>query len=203
MMPRDDSALLTALIQAVSAGDHDALAQLYDRTSPVLYPVLVKILHDPELAKEALQDCYIRVWQRAETFDPERGEPISWLIGNARYRALDCLRRSGPRDREVSDEVLAELPGSEPGPDEEAEDNERLTRLMRYLNGLSEMQRKSILLAYYKGYSHQEMAEALQAPLGTVKTWLRRGLSALRRRLDADEQDATRGSAHAGSNRKK
>lgn len=186
MMPREDDALLTALIQAVSAGDHDALAQLYDRTSHLLYPVLLKMLGDPEQANEALQDCYIRVWQRAETFDPERGEPVSWLIGNARYRALDQLRNRRRRADEVSDEALAELPDLEPGPDQETEALERLSHLMKKINRLSEMQRKTILLAYYKGYSHQELAEALGAPLGTVKTWLRRGLAALRKQLESD-----------------
>ena len=191
MMQRDDDAFLTALIQAVSNGDHQALARLYDRTSSTLYAVLLRMLRDPELAREALQDCYIRVWQRAETFDPARGEPIAWLIGNARYRALDILRQAGHRSQEISDDHLAEMPDPEPGPEQESEELDGLQRLMRCMDDLSEVQRKSVLLAYYKGYSHQELSEAMDAPLGTVKAWLRRGLAKLRSCLSRQSSSGT------------
>lgn len=194
MSPRPpDDGHLAALIAAVRHGDHAALAQLYDETHGIVHAVLLRMLHDPEQAQEALQDCYIRVWQRAETYDPERGEPVSWLIGNARYRALDLLRQARQlREREVPDDVLETVADGEPGPQQESEALEDLQQLMTCVRELPEMQRKAVLLAYYRGYSHQELSEALGAPLGTVKAWMRRGLARLRSCLaarHAHEQD--------------
>ncbi|MGH8516908.1 MAG: sigma-70 family RNA polymerase sigma factor, partial [Panacagrimonas sp.] len=159
---------------------------LYDLTSPILYGLLLRMLRQPERAQEALQDCYLRVWHRAETYSVAKGEPIGWLIGVARYRALDALRSrrgseipSMPLD---SATIVAQSPAMEfePGPEDRAVEREGLDRLLRCMRGLSEVQRKSVLLAYYEGYSHTELAQAMGAPLGTVKAWIRRGLARLR-----------------------
>lgn len=182
----EDQARLAALLLRIARGDQRALAELYDLTSPILYGLLLRMLRAPERAQEALQDCYVRVWQRAETYDPAKGEPVGWLIGVARYRALDILRQR--RDLNLSgvehppDE--AELPDLEQGPEDRAVEREGLERLLRCMRGLSEVQRKSVLLAYYEGYSHTELAQAMDAPLGTVKAWIRRGLARLRECLD-------------------
>jgi RNA polymerase sigma-70 factor, ECF subfamily len=166
---------LVALLERIAAGDQSALGQLYDLTSPILYGLLLRMLRQPELAQEALQDCYLRVWHRAETYCTAKGEPIAWLIGVARYRALDVLRSGrGALPAQASaesDGVTLDAPGVEfePGPEDRAVEREGLERLMRCMRGLSEVQRKSVLLAYYEGYSHTELAQALGAPLGTVK----------------------------------
>lgn len=181
---------LAGLLERIAAGDQAALGQLYDLTSPILYGLLLRMLHQPERAQEALQDCYMRVWHRAETYAAAKGEPIAWLIGVARYRALDVLRSR--RDPETAamplepDALGAEAPGLqfEPGPEDRAVEREGLERLMRCMRGLSEVQRKSVLLAYYEGYSHTELAQAMGAPLGTVKAWIRRGLARLRECLE-------------------
>lgn len=177
---------LVALLDAVAQGDGRALARLYDLTSPILYGLLLRMLHRPEWAQEALQDSYLRVWQRAETFSAAKGEPIAWLIGIARYRALDILRARRP---EPTLSEIGVVPSDlanvlEPGPEDRAVEREGLQRLLRCLRGLSEVQRKSVLLAYYEGYSHTELATAMHAPLGTVKAWIRRGLAHLRECLD-------------------
>ena len=178
---------LAALLTRVAGGEQRALASLYDLTSPILYGLLLRMLRRPELAQEALQDSYLRVWQRAETYTAAKGEPIGWLIGVARYRALDVLRRRregapGLLDTPALHDVdLADL---EPGPEALAVEREGLERLLRCMRGLSEVQRKSVLLAYYEGYSHTELAQAMDAPLGTVKAWIRRGLARLRECLD-------------------
>lgn len=181
---------LAALLERIAAGEQGALGQLYDHTSPILYGLLLRMLRQPERAQEALQDCYLRVWHRAETYSAAKGEPIAWLIGVARYRALDVLRGQRVPDTAAvsldSDAVAMEAPGLEfePGPEDRAVEREGLERLMRCMRGLSEVQRKSVLLAYYEGYSHTELAQAMGAPLGTVKAWIRRGLARLRECLE-------------------
>lgn len=181
-----DSEQLTRLLAAVASGDSRAVAELYDATSPVLYGLLLRMLRRPDWAQEALQDCYIRVWQRAESYTADKGEPIAWLIGIARYRALDLLHAVRARDaRDGGDlDSLPDLADEHPGPEDRAVEREGLERMSRCLRGLSEVQRKSLLLAYYEGYSHQELSDAMNAPLGTVKAWIRRGLSKLRECLE-------------------
>lgn len=187
MRPKDpDPAQLTRLLSAVASGDARAVAELYDATSPILYGLLLRMLRRPEWAREALQDCYIRVWQRAESYSPDKGEPIAWLIGIARYRALDLIQSLRARDARSGGDLdsLPELADEHPGPEDCAVEREGLERMNRCLRGLSEVQRKSVLLAYYEGYSHQELSTALHAPLGTVKAWIRRGLAKLRECLE-------------------
>ena len=182
-----DRAQLSGLLARVATQDQRALAELYDLTSPILYGLLMRMLRRPEWAQEALQDSYLRVWQRAETYDAAKGEPIGWLIGVARYRALDILRNRRPDDVEPPSAVspeTADLAGLEPGPEDSAVEREGLQRLMRCMRGLTEVQRKSVLLAYYEGYSHTELSQAMDAPLGTVKAWIRRGLARLRECLE-------------------
>lgn len=181
---------LAALLARVARGDHPALAELYDRTSPILYGLLMRMLRNPERAQEALQETYIRIWQRAETYVADRGEPIAWLIGVARYRALDQLRAHREIDRDPGElendpEAVALQAGAvDHGPEAGAVQREGLERLLRCLGGLTQVQRKSVLLAYYEGYSHTELARAMDAPLGTVKAWIRRGLARLRECLE-------------------
>lgn len=176
-----DREKLATLLAEVAQGDGQALGKLYDLTSPILYGLLLRMLRRPEWAQEALQDSYLRVWQRAETYSASKGEPIAWLIGVARYRALDQLRLRRPEgDGAVDGAPPFDPPDLEPGPEDRAVEREGLERLLRCLQGLTEVQRKSVLLAYYEGYSHTELAQAMHAPLGTVKAWIRRGLAHLR-----------------------
>lgn len=186
----DEQLRLAALLERIAAGEQAALAQLYDLTSPILYGLMLRMLRQPERAQEALQDCYLRVWHRAESYSPAKGEPIAWLIGVARYRALDVLRGQrfvmAPAAAMEPEAVAPEMTAQEfePGPEDRAVEREGLERLMRCMRGLSEVQRKSVLLAYYEGYSHTELARAMGAPLGTVKAWIRRGLARLRECLE-------------------
>lgn len=182
---------LAGLLARVAQHEQAALGELYDRTSPILYGLLLRMLRQPERAQEALQDCYLRVWQRAETFTGDKGEPIAWLIGVARYRALDVLRSrrheliQDPADLEGQEAAETVDEPLQLGPEDRAVEREGLERLLFCLRGLSEVQRKSVLLAYYEGYSHTELAQAMGAPLGTVKAWIRRGLARLRECLTA------------------
>jgi len=186
--PLAPDADLTALLAAVARGDPPAFAELYAQTSARLYALLVRILKRPDWAEEALQDCYMRVWLRSESYAPERGSPMAWLSTIARYRALDLIRmrRTAPGDApagESADPAL--LADAAPRPDEQAAQREGLERLRRCLDQLAEDSRRSVLMAYYEGYTHGELARRLGAPLGTVKSWVRRGLQQLRACLEA------------------
>lgn len=174
---------LAAWLVATAEGDQQAFQQLYAATSSQLYSLLLRILRRPESAQDALQDAYIRVWQKADTYSPERGAPLTWLLSIARYRALDMLRRKRPEVAmpEEPDMIATLLEDQQSlSPLEENENQQSLDAVTHCLKTLQQQQRESVLLAYYEGLTHQELAERMAAPLGTVKSWIRRGLLRLR-----------------------
>ena len=178
-----DAVLLGRLLAETAAGDQRAFRQLYEQTSAHLYGVLVRILERRDWAEEALQDCYLRVWQRAESYAPDKGAPLTWLQTIARYRALDLLRAKRPEFGMPDEEDAPPMTfadGDGVNPELRAIESEGVGRLAECLDGLGGEQRRSVLLAYYEGYTHPELARALKAPLGTVKSWVRRGLQQLR-----------------------
>ncbi len=174
---------LTEWLAATAQGDQQAFQNLYAATSSQLYALLLRILRNPERAQDALQDAYVRVWQKADTYAPERGAPLTWLLSIARYRALDLLRRKRPEVAmpEEPDMVATLLEDQQAlSPVEENENLQSLDAIQVCLKTLQPQQRDSVLLAYYEGLTHQELAERMEAPLGTVKSWIRRGLIRLR-----------------------
>lgn len=180
-----DSDELSHLLAATGRGDRAAFARLYHICAPHLYGLLLRMLRQREWAEEALQDCFIRVWQRADSYEPARGEPLAWLSTVARYRALDLLRMRRPEGEMPADSDQDS--GSAGLATPESEDplalvttGEGVDRLGECLKRLPREQRLAVLMAYYHGYTHGELAQALQAPLGTVKSWVRRGLQHLR-----------------------
>jgi RNA polymerase sigma-70 factor (ECF subfamily) len=185
---------LDALLLRTAAGDKAAFAALYQATSSHLFAVLLRMLKRRDWAEDALQDCYVKVWQRAETYTPERGTALPWLLTVARYRALDRLRGLRPDERETDRHVDFEDETSTTpeiadefmqSPEATAIEQEGLSQMSDCLKNLPNDQRRSLLLAYYQGYTHPELAEKMGAPLGTVKSWVRRGLSRLRDCLEA------------------
>lgn len=170
------------LIAAVQRGSRAALKRLYELESRRLYGVALRIARRPDLAADALQDAFVQVWQNAASFSPERGSGTAWLTGIVRFRALDAVRKLG---REVlsDDPALGDIPDE---PDLAAELDLKLVQgaLKRCLGALDERQRHCILLAFVHGLSHAEIAARLPAPLGSVKSWVRRGLLALRSCLE-------------------
>lgn len=185
-MPLDE-ARVRALLERVSGGDAEAFTALYDETSPYLYSVLLRMLRNHEQADEALQDCYIRIWRRSTTYAPERGDAAAWLVGIARYRAIDLIRgrqqHAARLEANASDLREAVVPLRSPELDALVLTD--LDRLSRCLNGMHESQRSALLLSFYEGYSNQELAEHLDLPLGTVKARIRRALVRLRQCLEA------------------
>jgi RNA polymerase sigma-70 factor (ECF subfamily) len=166
------------LLEAVARGSERALKRLYTLESPRLYAIALRIVRRPEVAAEVLQDAFVQVWQNAKSFAPERGAAAAWLTGVVRFRALDAVRRHGREilsgdpalgDAMVEPDVLAKL---------DADADARALR--RCLEALDDNQRRSVLLAFVDGLSHVEIAGRLSTPLGTVKSWVRRGLIALK-----------------------
>lgn len=161
------------LLAQVALGNRDAFRQLYELTVAHLFPVALRILKQRDKAEEALQDAYIQIWNKASEFHAERGTAGAWMSTIVRYRALDAVRR---KPREIN---LEELPdGADP-----ADDIGRLlsgSDLQLCMDDLNDEQRRAIALAYIEGLSHSELSERLTSPLGTVKSWIRRGLQALR-----------------------
>jgi RNA polymerase sigma-70 factor, ECF subfamily len=176
-----DGGPLDALLQRCASGDRQAFRQLYDLQSPRLYGLALRLIRQPALAADAVHDAFLQAWQRADRFDPARGSAEAWLAGLLRYRAIDIRRR---RARE---EYGAE-PNDEPDPDPDAFERlsaaSDLRALRDCLGQLPEGQRRVVTLAFMDGLSHSELATRLDAPLGTVKSWIRRSLLGLRRCLD-------------------
>lgn len=181
---------LTRLLHATAAGDQRAFAELYRATSAHLYGVLVRMLRRRDWAEEALQDCFIKIWQKAETYDGDKGAPLTWLLTVARYRALDLLRMKRPEVEMPEEDDAHPLPPMSLADDSQdpmarADESQGIARMRGCLQVLAPEQRDAVMLAYYEGYTHQELAQRLNSPLGTVKSWVRRGLARLRECLDA------------------
>ncbi|QZH75606.1 MAG: sigma-70 family RNA polymerase sigma factor [Erythrobacter sp.] len=170
--------LETALV-LVADGERHALRRVYDLTSAKLMGVILHIVRDREAAEDVLQEVYLKVWDRAGRFDATRASPITWLCAIARNSAIDAVRRSGRRS-EVSVEFLPEVADDAPLAEAmlcEAQDSERLEHCLK---GLQDDHRRCIRLAFFRGYTHSELSEKLEVPLGTMKSWIRRGLASLR-----------------------
>jgi RNA polymerase sigma-70 factor (ECF subfamily) len=179
-----DDAELEALLSRCAGGDRAALETLYARVAPVLLAVLLRILRRRDAAEDALQDVFVSVWQRARQFDPIRGRALAWLVSMARYRAIDLQRATRPAL------ALSEVSTLEPqlqseGPAESSDMLATGALLLRCLEQIAAPQRRCLMLAYEEGLTHSEIARAVNEPLGTVKSWVRRSLIMLRRCLES------------------
>jgi RNA polymerase sigma-70 factor, ECF subfamily len=175
---------LETLLSACALGDRGAFEQLYRLTSPNLYSLLLRILNSEAWAQDCLQDAYVKIWNNAHSYRPYLAAPMTWMMTIARNQALDQLRR---RRYEVAlnGQSIAETADNDPPPLENLMRSDQGRLLKRCLDQLGERQREMIALAYYKGLTHDELARQSDTPLGSVKTWIRRGLEALRRCLEA------------------
>ncbi|TCT05773.1 sigma-70 family RNA polymerase sigma factor [Paralcaligenes ureilyticus] len=168
------------LLNAVSQGDRNAFETLYKSLSPRLYAVALRLLKRPVWAEEVLQDSFITVWNKAASYNPESSAPLTWLTNIVRNRAIDWLRGADNRCDELDDLTLNELPSLDRNPLEQLLQVDSARRLGDCLDRLSAQQRQSIVLAYYHGLSHDEISTQIGSPLGTTKSWIRRGLSQLK-----------------------
>ena len=168
-----------------AAGDQAALAALYDESSQLVYSVILRLLGDVADAEEVTMDVYTQVWKSAATYDSSRGSVTGWLITLARNRAIDRLRaRSSRLRRETPLQELFDVPSGAMSPERETEATQRRRRIAAALRTLTPEQREAVQLAFFSGFSHTELAERLQQPLGTVKTRIRMGMMKLREQLE-------------------
>jgi RNA polymerase sigma factor (sigma-70 family) len=187
---------LSRLLGRAGLGDRAAFATLYERTSPHLLAVVLRINRDRAQAEDILQDVYVNVWRAASSFDAAQSQPLTWLTSIARNRAIDSLRRmqtqprttagaasSDSRDSE-DDDVYDSVADQSLGPLDLLSQAAEARSLAACMEQLSAMQRQSVALAFFHGLSHAEVAAQMRQPLGTVKSWVRRSLAALKSCLD-------------------
>lgn len=171
---------LARTLARVGEGDQAALGEVYALTSAKLFGICLRILGDRQEAEDALQEVYVSVWRRATSFDSTRASPVTWLATLARNRAIDRLR-SARRSREASP-LEAALDVADPGPSALAtlEAGEERGRLMGCIDELEEKTAQAIRTAFFAGLTYAELAERTGTPLGTMKSWVRRGLMKLK-----------------------
>lgn len=186
--PRSEE--LARLLARVGLADRAAFATLYQRTSAQLLGVVLRIQRDRALAEDVLQEVFVNIWRAADSFDAVRSQPMTWLASVARNRAIDSLRRRetqpvfestsrlGPDGDDV--DLLDQVPSDVPGPQDLLGLMSQARAVKRCLGSLSGEQQQCIALAFYQGLSHAEVATHLHQPLGSVKSWVRRGLLSLK-----------------------
>ena len=173
------SDILTPLMTRVATGDREALRQLYDATSAKLFGVCLRILSDREESEDVLQDVYVTIWRRADRFDAARASVMTWLSTIARNRAIDRLRARGPLAyaEQVDEMEIADGQDSAETLLSAADDRNKLHGC---LSELDERTEKVIRTAFFEGVTYEALAHRMDAPLGTVKSWIRRGLAKLK-----------------------
>ncbi len=171
---------LTRALSHVAAGDRSALKTVYDLTSMKVYGVVVRIVRDRERADDVLQDVYLKVWDRAGRYDPDKAAVITWLCAIARNSAIDTLRRDTRVPIPIADAAMPEPANPDPLADELLCVEEEYEKLRNCVDTLGNDHRRSIRMAFFEGYTHSDLADVLAVPLGTVKSWIRRGLTELK-----------------------
>lgn len=169
------------------AGDVKALEELYDRHTPMLYALVLRIVGRAADAEEVLQDAWVQVWKRAATWNRERGTVVAWLLTLARSRAIDRIRSVAARRRAETTVPPPDPPVHRDEPAADAAQSQRQRRVSSALATLNPRQREVLELGYFGGLSQSEIASRLGAPLGSVKSWTRQGLMRLRELVPQEE----------------
>lgn len=181
MQNTDDIRADVTLIDRIVARDERAVGELYDRHSRLLFGLILRILRDRGEAEEVLQEVFVQLWARAETYDIALGSPAAWLVRVARNRAIDRLRANSVRLRAVESSLPPTVASD--NPEARAALSEQQRAVARALDSLPQEQRVLIEQAYFLGLTQSELAERFRLPLGTVKTRIRTGMIALREQL--------------------
>jgi RNA polymerase sigma-70 factor (ECF subfamily) len=178
-----DQLILQGLLQNTARGDRSAFESLYQETSSQLFGVCLRILRNRAAAEEVLQDAFEKIWHHASEYHQDRGNVSTWLTSIVRYRALDYLRRLKPT--ESLDETHGDVASDQAGPLDWAVTGAEMNALQLCLNELNDEQKQVIVMSFLEGLSHSELVQRVSSPLGTVKSWIRRGLLSLRRCLES------------------
>ncbi|MCZ6446487.1 MAG: sigma-70 family RNA polymerase sigma factor [Planctomycetota bacterium] len=174
------------LMHRVAAGDEAAVVELYERFSSLVFKVARQLLPTRPEAEDAVQKIFVRLWQTADRYDPRRAKLVTWVMLIARRHLIDRIRRNAVRRTTTTYQAEPGTAKTDRGPDYSPQEVERNSRLLQQLAGLPELQRVVIERAYLYGFTLREVSEQLEAPLGTVKSALSRGLARLRERAKAD-----------------
>lgn len=178
MMDADPFAELLLLC---ADGDQHAFERLYARTSSRMYGLCLRLMQSQALAEEVMQEGYVKIWNSASRFDPSKASAQTWMTTVIRNRALDVLRSQKARPDEVEIEYEGvEFAALEAGPLDQTSLSGSAKNVLRCMEQLDAKQKQAILMAYYYGHTHGEIAEHLDSPLGTVKAWIRRGIEKVR-----------------------
>jgi RNA polymerase sigma-70 factor, ECF subfamily len=179
---------LAALMAKVALGDQNAFADLYRLSSPHLYGVAVRILREGSAAEEVLQEAFVSVWHHAGSYEAAKSQPLTWLSAIVRNRCLDQLRRreldTVTMTADDDDGKEFDLPSGDPTPVEMLMAGAEAQSVRDCVDTLDAGPKQAIALAFYQGLSHAELADHMRQPLGTVKSWVRRGLERLKSCLD-------------------
>lgn len=182
------NARLAQLLSRVALGDQAAFGDLYGATSAHLYGAALRILRDAAAAEEILQEAYVNVWHHAGSYEAAKSQPLTWLTTIVRNRCLDQVRRrelaTVPLTPEDDDAPRHELPSDAMTPAEMLQAGAEAASVRDCMEALDAGPKQAIALAFYRGLSHAELAAHLRAPLGTVKSWVRRALARLKNCLD-------------------
>ena len=171
---------IESLLRDVAAGDRTAFAEVYDRISSRVMGLVTRLLRDRAQSEEVTQEVFLEIWQQAGKFDANKGSGMAWVLTMAHRRAIDRIRasqKSHERDLKIG---IRDMERDFDGVSESVEIRIENERVKRSMSRLTALQREAVILAYYGGYSHSEMAEVIGIPLGTVKTRLRDGMIRLR-----------------------
>jgi len=163
------------LVQLLRQRNRDAFSYLYDNYSPALYTVILSIIPNREQANDILQEVFIKIWRQSESYDPDKGRLYTWMIQIARNSAIDVVRSTKYKQSKQNQEITESVYGSDSdhfNPDK--------IGLRRVVHMLRQEHRELVELSYFQGFTHEEIAKALNMPLGTVKTRLRNALIQLR-----------------------
>ena len=171
------------LVQRLQRRDPQALAELYDRYGRLAYSLILRVVRDTGVAEDLVQETFLRVWNRVQGFDAEKGAVGPWLLAVARNRAIDYLRSTTGRARNTLEVEASEHPALFSNMEKDLLIADKARRVKAAMQKLTPKQREVIELAYFEGLSQTEMAERMGEPLGTVKTWVRTALKNLRDEL--------------------
>ncbi len=171
------------LIERLQRHDPQALAELYDRYGRLAYSLILRVVRDTGVAEDLVQETFMRVWNRAQGLDAQKGSVGPWLLAVARNRAIDYLRSAGGRERNAMEFEETDHPALYVDMEQDILSSDNARRVKTAVQRLTPHQREVIELAYFEGLSQTEMAERMGQPLGTVKTWVRAALKNLRDEL--------------------